>query len=476
MSFTLSGLNDFARELLLHNWRQNVNRGISRWERLRPSTYLRSRPLMIEISPTKRCNISCIFCIKYRTKGPKDMSIERYNKIAEMLFPTAVRVSFCTGGDPLINPLMPEFITIADRYGVDSSLTTNGLELTRDVAAHFVKTPHMVQVALSFDGASKETVESIRVGVDYDLVMNNMCEFVRIKRDTPHTRAKAFIRYSAMHRNLHELPEAVRMWGELGADAIVVRYLDTIYGVPVTESLWFHKEETREVFAKAADMGRQHNIEVDLPDPLNGPILQRECHLPWRFIFIDTDGTARFCYQAWEQPIGNLLEIDDLDALWNSEIYQKIRSTVNTDDPYFPYCRICHMRRGAALETSHFHKTEESADLFSFEPSHDQRKRTADIIHLTEILPTIGPDGSDQGGAAFPVASGRSARTRHEPKHQSRNKVVGEWECKECGHITGGSIDMAPYTICPECAAPSSKSSFSAYASQAYEEAYHDQH
>jgi MoaA/NifB/PqqE/SkfB family radical SAM enzyme len=112
----LDGLRDYVREIGLSNWQQNVNRGINRWERLNSSTHLRSRPLLIEISPTKRCNISCIFCIKYRTKGPKDMSLERYNKIAAMLFPTAVRVSFCTGGDPLINPLMPEFITIADRY------------------------------------------------------------------------------------------------------------------------------------------------------------------------------------------------------------------------------------------------------------------------------------------------------------------------------------------------------------------------
>jgi MoaA/NifB/PqqE/SkfB family radical SAM enzyme len=349
-----------------HTLRQNANRALNQWERSRSASYLHSRPLLLEISPTKRCNISCIFCIKYRTEGPKDLSLERYNIIARVLFPTAAHVSFCTGGDPLLNPAIPEFVSIADRYGVDSSLTTNGMALTPEMAQHFVETPHMVLLALSFDGASQQMVEGIRVGLDYNRVLANMTDFLRRRHAHPGCTTQAAIRYSVMHRNLRELPETVRMWGQLGVDQVIVRYLDTIYGMDVRESLWFHQEEAKEVFVETAEMGRRYYVEVDLPDPMEGPVLDRACQMPWRFLFIDTDGAARFCYQAWEQPIGNLFQAASLDDLWNSDAYRRIRATVNSDAPYFPYCKICHVRRGAALATSHFHKTEDTADLFTF--------------------------------------------------------------------------------------------------------------
>jgi hypothetical protein len=223
-------------------------------------------------------------------------------------------------------------------------------------------------------------------------------------------------------------------------------------------------------------MGERYKIDLDMPDPLDGPVLNRPCYLPWRFLFIDTDGTARFCYQAWEQPIGNLLEVDDLDSLWNNEAYQKIRATVNSGDPYFPYCDVCHIRRGAALETSHFHKTDESADLFSFEPVQDQHKRNAGIIHLTPMPATNGADASNPVILLSEGKQASLANKRHEMKRQSRSTVIGEWECEECGHITGGTVDVTPYSVCPECAAPASKSRFAAYASQTYDQAYQDGH
>ena len=58
------------------------------------------------------------------------------------------------------------------------------------------------------------------------------------------------------------------------------------------KSLWFHNEEAKEVFAGGAGRGRRYNITVNLPDPIDGPLLERNCMMPFRFIFVDTDSTA----------------------------------------------------------------------------------------------------------------------------------------------------------------------------------------
>ena len=256
------------------------------------------------------------------------MTLERYNVIARMLFPTTLRVNFCTGGEPLINPLVSEFVTIADRYQVDLSLTTNGMQLTREWRNISSTHPTWCRLLCLLTAPRKK--QSRTFALDrLRRCHGEHADPAASEARKPGNTTQAVVRYSAMHRNLRELPEAVRMWGELGADQVIVRYLDTTYGVDVHELLWFHNEEAKEVFAEAQDAGRRYNIAVDLPDPIDGPLLDRNCMMPFRFIFVDTDGTARFCYQAWEQPVGNLLEIKDFDELWNSEEYRKIRATVN---------------------------------------------------------------------------------------------------------------------------------------------------
>ncbi|MHB8123082.1 MAG: SPASM domain-containing protein [Desulfuromonadaceae bacterium] len=69
------------------------------------------------------------------------------------------------------------------------------------------------------------------------------------------------------------------------------------------------------------------------------------------FALIEPDGSIRFCYNSWRQRIGFFS--DDFISLWRGDNYQKIRRTIDSANPYYPYCRFCPDRLGFNRESSH---------------------------------------------------------------------------------------------------------------------------
>ena len=73
---------------------------------------------------------------------------------------------------------------------------------------------------------------------------------------------------------------------------------------------------------------------------------------------MDVDGAIRFCYKGWRQRLGFFQQ--GFDRVWRGEHYRLVRRTVDSESPYFPYCRVCAERRGPGWENSHNQKLNES--------------------------------------------------------------------------------------------------------------------
>jgi hypothetical protein len=90
---------------------------------------IKERQLYLRISVLGSCNLSCPFC--HNEGAPKSgrLTLQAVDRIIE----AGVKVGFTriqfTGGEPLLNPEITEFVQIAKQYVVDVGITTNGTRI-----------------------------------------------------------------------------------------------------------------------------------------------------------------------------------------------------------------------------------------------------------------------------------------------------------------------------------------------------------
>ena len=97
---------------------------------------------------------------------------------------------------------------------------------------------------------------------------------------------------------------------------------------------------------------RRNNHPASFPRDIDITVT-KACNLRCTFCIsqIDTDGSMRFCYHSWPQRLGFF--DDGFEKVWNGESYSKIRSSVDSEKPYYPYCRYCPTRLGEGVREAH---------------------------------------------------------------------------------------------------------------------------
>lgn len=98
------------------------------------------------IEITNMCNLDCHFCPKHQRKR-RQLSAEEFDLLTDKVRGKVCFLYFHLMGEPLLHPLLPQFITMAREKGFKTVLTSNGTLLHR--AMNLLDTlPHKVQLSL----------------------------------------------------------------------------------------------------------------------------------------------------------------------------------------------------------------------------------------------------------------------------------------------------------------------------------------
>jgi MoaA/NifB/PqqE/SkfB family radical SAM enzyme len=167
-------------------------------------------PQRMEFSISNSCNLECVMCTgtfssairAHREKLPPAQCLYSREFIDSLkkYLPHLKRAKFL-GGEPF---LITEYYHIWDMMvevapHVPCHITTNGTLLTRRVE-HYMEKLNFA-FAVSLDGATKKTVESIRVNADFDVQMANLKRF---KEYTSERKTDLSITFCFMRQNWHE--------------------------------------------------------------------------------------------------------------------------------------------------------------------------------------------------------------------------------------------------------------------------------
>jgi MoaA/NifB/PqqE/SkfB family radical SAM enzyme len=309
----------------------------------------RERPFeAFQIEVTSRCNLKCVMCpvtVLAEHWPERDMAWETFERAAAA-FERAKWVHLQGWGEPLLHRRIFDMIARAKEAGCRVGFTTNGTRLTRETGARLLDAG-LDLIAVSIAGASAATHEAIRVGSDFAKLVHNLRQFLRLREASGNTRPKVEIFFLMTRTNLAELPRAVELAAELGADELVATNLDYVI-TPGLDALRAYGEgpparALGEALDEAHAAARRTGIAFR-PYPL----AFREmavCDLnPLKILYISADGGVSPCVytsltgqtsiprvfdgRAVEVPVvqfGNLNE-RPLAEIWESAAYREFRA------------------------------------------------------------------------------------------------------------------------------------------------------
>lgn len=98
------------------------------------------------IEITNTCNLDCHFCPKHHRKR-RQLSEEEFDLLTDRVRGKVCFLYFHLMGEPLLHPLLPQFVTMAREKGFKTVLTSNGTLLHRAMAL-LDTLPYKIQLSL----------------------------------------------------------------------------------------------------------------------------------------------------------------------------------------------------------------------------------------------------------------------------------------------------------------------------------------
>jgi radical SAM protein with 4Fe4S-binding SPASM domain len=273
-------------------------------------------PIRLWVESASGCNLRCPMCHnKDVPAGRKGlMEIGLFRKIVAEAGDFVNDIYLHHRGEPLLNPALPEMISLARAAGIRTRFHTNGALLTEERAGRLLDAgPNLV--SFSVDAFEKEGYETVRVGALFEETVENILRFARMRRDRGLTLPYLVverIRFAdpAVPENPAAIADLRRRFLEGGVDEVIEKdeYRWTTEGMP----------------------------------ELEGPPASKVCTFPWYSMVVCADGTVTPCPQDYfaKMAMGNVKEAS-LREIWNGEPYRDLRRRFRTDLDSLPLCRKC---------------------------------------------------------------------------------------------------------------------------------------
>lgn len=312
-----------------------------------PVTWIRS----IDVEPVAKCNLECPFCQVpgwHRATETGTMGIDLFRKIIDQ-FPNLKHIKLQGMGEPFLNENLTAMIRIAGERNIKTTILTNGTLLDQSLSLDVLESK-LTNLYFSFDAATKEIYEKLRVGASFETVVKNIKYICEMKKNGGYNTG-IYIRCLVSNRFiLDELTLLVELAADVGVDGLYIANrlkiwetrdsstypvkfvaIDSFDNYPVS----MHKAERL-----ANNLGVYLRIEQNNQHKHFYP-----CAAPWNTLFISVEGNVVPCCNigspdAW--CMGNLLN-NDINNIWNNESYIDLRKAIRLNEiPLF--CTACYRK------------------------------------------------------------------------------------------------------------------------------------
>lgn len=292
------------------------------------------------------CNCRCIMCDIWKSREGRIISVRDLQLQLASIRRLGIRWIVFSGGEPLMNPELPQLCSILREEGIRLTLLTTGLLLKKygeSVAASFD------EVIVSLDGPREIHDEIRRVQGAYALLESGVRALREVRPDMRMT-ARSTIQ-KANHQCLYETACAAR---ELQLDGISFLAVDVsspafnrlpVWPTNRNEELGLSLSETKILENQIERLIRASHEEFDagfiaesseklrriaqrFRSRLGLELAQAPlCNAPWVSAVVEADGTVRPCF--FHAPIGKVDGTTTLEAVLNGPKGRSFRENID---------------------------------------------------------------------------------------------------------------------------------------------------
>jgi MoaA/NifB/PqqE/SkfB family radical SAM enzyme len=292
---------------------------------------------LLQIESAIACNLRCVMCpwreITKNVENHGLMSQEIWESIRPHL-PEIKSIDFTGGGEPLLQPHLPEWIAEAHAAGCETGFLSNGLLLRKETLQKILNAG-IDWICISIDGADAGMYETIRIGSNFERVCVNVANIAELRSGN---RPRTMINFVLMDMNFHQVEDIVRLAAQLGVDQLNFKQCDVIRGESGKGHGLFGVEETKDIHRLKKSLGKARRLAKKLNiattafafTPEERSVCEQD---PRDSLFIRYDGLAAPCinlaiggpstFLGKEVLMPNIhygrLPDTDLMALWQSE-------------------------------------------------------------------------------------------------------------------------------------------------------------
>ncbi len=291
-----------------------------RWEESRSSRYKEYRrkwvenpkkfvlgdgPINLDIESTNYCNLKCPMCprtVLVRDNVPVNGGKYELGFIDRSLYENLIDQAAEIGvealklnwlGEPTMHRNLADMVRYAKKKGIiDVLINTNGVLLDEKLATGLIEAG-VDKLLFSFDSPFREDYEKIRVGANFDRVLENIRNVNRIRgrlgKDTPLTRASMVL----MKENASQFKDFLEL------------FKDIVDIVACTD---------KELIGDEIKTAKREKIK------------DFACAQLWQRMLITWDGKVAVCCNdaRMEYVVGDATK-EDLRSIWKGEKYRYIR-------------------------------------------------------------------------------------------------------------------------------------------------------
>lgn len=176
----IAGSNILERqELAYREYRQ-------KWEEWPKNLYAGDFPLFIDVEVTSICNLQCPFCATTYRQNIIKKGFINFGTVKKIIDEGSANslygIKFNIRGEPLLHKQIHDFVRYAKDMGlIDVYYNTNAMLLDTANARKIIESG-LDRISISVEGYTKEDYEKYRVGAEFEIVLNNIVNLQKLKK------------------------------------------------------------------------------------------------------------------------------------------------------------------------------------------------------------------------------------------------------------------------------------------------------
>jgi radical SAM protein with 4Fe4S-binding SPASM domain len=282
-------------------------------------------PLHLNFELKIGCNLKCPSCLcslpfkdwPYEVDIKKEIKFDKFCKVIDEGARYGLPSIELNGvNEPFLYNKIVKCIEYASKKGIlQISLHTNALLLTEKLSRQLIKSG-LTNISFSLDAFYKDTYDKIRVGGNYDKVMNNIDSFLRIKKEMNSGLPLTRVSMTRNKINFNEINKFEEYW-ENKVDI-------------VSTSFFYNPFVGNDKYEQIDKMYRLEKREDYI------------CYQPYQRLFIFNNGNVAPCCSMFggNLIIGNIND-SSIYSMWNNNKIKKLRQNIKNGKSLPESCKKC---------------------------------------------------------------------------------------------------------------------------------------